>query len=326
VPLRSSSIRWGVRCLAWTGGAAAVLVPRLHERLGISRPTTFATAWLAVPAVAIGLPPGRGRTYAVFLAQMWGYLRSFELTYREPDQLVRRLRVDYPIALDRVLGLGRTPTERLQEWRRRTRSTDLLDRALGLVYFGWLVQRQAALGWLAARHPAAVPRTAATVAATFDLGWVLYSTFPTAPPWWAAKHGRLPGVHRVTVDASRKLPLVPEESEQDDEQGNPWASMPSTHTASAAALALSLAEVDPRAGALGFSYLVLLAVALVYLGEHYVADVLAGLALAASVHASAPLVRGPAQRLADTVDRVCMIAWPRRSRPRWIRVLSRGRS
>jgi len=43
--------------------------------------------------------------------------------------------------------------------------------------------------------------------------------------------------------------------------------------------ALLLAEASPAAGVLGFSYAVTLAVALVYLGEHYVVDLLAGAAL-----------------------------------------------
>ena len=43
--------------------------------------------------------------------------------------------------------------------------------------------------------------------------------------------------------------------------------------------ALLLAEVGPLAGALGFAYAATLGFALVYLGEHYVVDLLAGAAL-----------------------------------------------
>jgi hypothetical protein len=59
--------------------------------------------------------------------------------------------------------------------------------------------------------------------------------------------------------------------------------MPSDHFASASMPAMLLAEQDPRLGVLGWSYAMLLGVALVYLGEHYVLDLFAGLALAALV-------------------------------------------
>ncbi len=61
--------------------------------------------------------------------------------------------------------------------------------------------------------------------------------------------------------------------------GNPLAAMPSLHFATSVMAALLLAEVGPVAGALGFAYTATLGFALVYLGEHYVVDLLAGAAL-----------------------------------------------
>ena len=59
--------------------------------------------------------------------------------------------------------------------------------------------------------------------------------------------------------------------------------------------AMLLADQDPRLGALGWSYALSLAFVLVYLGEHYVSDVIAGLVLALSVNAG----RRPLERLAE---------------------------
>jgi membrane-associated phospholipid phosphatase len=61
--------------------------------------------------------------------------------------------------------------------------------------------------------------------------------------------------------------------------GNPLAAMPSLHFATSLMAALLLAEAGPIAGALGASYAATLGFALVYLGEHYVVDLLAGAAL-----------------------------------------------
>jgi membrane-associated phospholipid phosphatase len=56
------------------------------------------------------------------------------------------------------------------------------------------------------------------------------------------------------------------------------------------------------AGRLGWTYAILLGVALVYLGEHYVVDLAAGLALAEGVRVGAPAAAGPARRLSRAVQ------------------------
>jgi membrane-associated phospholipid phosphatase len=52
--------------------------------------------------------------------------------------------------------------------------------------------------------------------------------------------------------------------------------------------ALLLAEVSAAAGALGFTYVFTLGFALVYLGEHYAVDLLAGAALTGAVRRLGP--------------------------------------
>jgi hypothetical protein len=54
------------------------------------------------------------------------------------------------------------------------------------------------------------------------------------------------------------------------------------------------------AGALGWTYVTLLGVALVYLGEHYAIDLVAGAALTESVRAATPRAE-PAARLLSRV-------------------------
>ena len=72
--------------------------------------------------------------------------------------------------------------------------------------------------------------------------------------------------------------------------GNPWAAMPSLHFATSVMAAILLAETGPLAGAAGWGYALTLGFALVYLGEHYVADLVAGAALVALVRRGEPLV------------------------------------
>ena len=71
--------------------------------------------------------------------------------------------------------------------------------------------------------------------------------------------------------------------------GNPFAAMPSLHFATSVMAAHVLSDTGPTAGALGWAYALTLGFGLVYLGEHYVVDLLAGLALAEGVRRLAPL-------------------------------------
>jgi membrane-associated phospholipid phosphatase len=70
--------------------------------------------------------------------------------------------------------------------------------------------------------------------------------------------------------------------------GNPLAAMPSLHFATSVMAAHLLAEAGPVEGVVGWGYAITLGFALVYLGEHYVVDLLAGLALTEAIRRAAP--------------------------------------
>jgi hypothetical protein len=70
--------------------------------------------------------------------------------------------------------------------------------------------------------------------------------------------------------------------------GNPLAAMPSLHFATSMMAAQLLAETGPVAGAVGWGYAATLGFALVYLGEHYVVDLIAGAALTTTVRRLSP--------------------------------------
>jgi membrane-associated phospholipid phosphatase len=82
--------------------------------------------------------------------------------------------------------------------------------------------------------------------------------------------------------------------------GNPWAAMPSLHFASSLLAALLLAEIGPVPGALGWGYSAALGFALVYLGEHYLTDLVAGAALVGVVRRGEPV----AEPVVAAVNRV----------------------
>jgi membrane-associated phospholipid phosphatase len=66
--------------------------------------------------------------------------------------------------------------------------------------------------------------------------------------------------------------------------------------------------VGPVAGALGFSYAITLGFALVYLGEHYLVDLLGGAALTAAVRKLGPRAGPLARRVGSAVAALEAIA------------------
>jgi membrane-associated phospholipid phosphatase len=137
------------------------------------------------------------------------------------------------------------------------------------------------------------------MAFAYDLGCLLYALVPTAPPWWAGENGYTPEpVRRIMVEVGKPMWGRAWDRMYDSLGGNPWAAMPSLHFAASLMAAILLTEAGPVEGALGWAYAGALGFALVYLGEHYVIDLVAGAALVVLVRKGEQL----AEPLADAVS------------------------
>jgi hypothetical protein len=266
---------------------AGAALPLARRRLGLPSAVSTAAAVAAPVGIAVAVPRSRRRDVAVYALQMWAYIVLHELPYEDPRRLERRVLVDYPIRFDRAV-FGCAPTVVLQRALARPGRTTGLDHALVYAHWAWFVQPHLAAAWILWRHPDRFPRAATMTCAVFDLGLIGYFAVPTAPPWWAAEHGRIPGMRRIMAEVGQRVwgrlwsPLYGFLG------GNPLAAMPSLHFATSLMAARMLAETGPAAGAAGWSYAGLLGFALVYLGEHYVVDLVAGAALAESIRRFGP--------------------------------------
>jgi membrane-associated phospholipid phosphatase len=229
------------------------------------------------------------------------------------------LRIDAPIAIDRAVGFGVPPSQRLQRRLRRPPSLTALDKLLAGIYMLWELEPHLVLAWILSRHPGRFPGAALRLGLTFDLTLLGYFATPTAPPWWASEcEGRMDReVRRVNVEVMRALRNKPRPGRPDEHKSgsNPWAAWPSDHFASALSAAIALGGADPRAGAVGFGYAAALGFGLVYMGEHYVVDLALGAALALAVHGAGSRLPDPGVRLLEAVIQ---------PGPRWKR-LSRAR-
>jgi membrane-associated phospholipid phosphatase len=280
---------------------ALVAAVRARRRIGLPAAPATACAFAVPVLIAAGFERSRIRDAAVWAAQMWAYENAFEMPADREHHLRQRAHLDYPIAVDRAIGAGTPPSRRLARRLRRPGELSALDKALSFLYWSWEIEPHVAIGWIRWRRPEQFAAAAGRLAATFDLTLVGYWAVPTAPPWWVSeKLGRMNGdVRRVMSEVADWLKGEPKPTQVGDHEmgANPFAAMPSDHFASAAMTAILLTEHDRRLGALGWAYALALGFTLVYLGEHYVGDLAAGLALALTVNAA----RGLLERAADTV-------------------------
>ena len=119
---------------------------------------------------------------------MWLFKITWEMPFDHPERLRERVRIDYPIKIDTILGGGVTPTQRLQRALRTPGEVSLVDIAVTVVYGSWFLPH-ALLAYLLLRDERYVPRAAGRLSAAYHLTTPFYWAVPTAPPWWASEHG-----------------------------------------------------------------------------------------------------------------------------------------
>ena len=298
-----------MRAGAFVALAASVALPPLRRRLGLPPAATVAAALAGPPALAVLRPRTGGRDVALYAVQMWGFTMVHELPYDDPEALRRRLRVRYPIASDRALGIGELPSVRLQRALGREGHVRALDRVLSIVHWAWFLEPHLSLLYVLTRDEARFPRAARQMAATYDIGCAVYYGLPTAPPWWASEEGHVEEpVRRIMVEVGERVWGRVWPALYDSFGGNPWAAMPSLHFGSSLMAALLLRESSPRVGAAAGAYAAALGFALVYLGEHYVTDLVAGAALVGLVRRGEPIVDPLVSRASRAIQRLERIA------------------
>jgi hypothetical protein len=182
---------------------------------------------------------------------------------------------------------GQIPTIWLQQHLYQPGVVQWWEVVVTLVYVSHFltVPTVAVILWVRAR-----PQWARFIRRWFTLcvaGLVTYFVYPAAPPWWAALHGQLGPVERISTNGWDAIGLHGAGNTLNALQvhaSNPVAAMPSLHTAWAMmAVVFFLPVVRRRWWPLLFAYPLAMTFTLVYTGEHYVIDVLVGWAYVAAV-------------------------------------------
>lgn len=305
-----------IKATAWGVVAAGVMAPLVRKRVPAPPLVMQTIAYAAPIGLCVAVRRSAKRDVATCALQMWAYLAAYKTPHDDADAQQQRVHINYPIVADRVLGLGELPSVRLQralarngaqgpEWR-------ALDRVLVWAHWSWFLVPHGTLLFILARRPAGFSRAAVMTYAVFNLGAGIYWLLPTAPPWYAAldqgeRTAQPPAVRRMMVEYGEYFWRDGWGSLYSVFGGNPLAAMPSLHFATSVMAALLLAEVGPVAGAVGATYAATLGFALVYLGEHYLVDLVAGAALTGAVRRwgprAAPAILGFGRAVAALEER-----------------------
>lgn len=270
-----------------------VLLALWSELLGIPNDTVQVFLWLWVGTIAWNIDAPRPY-HLNFLRDWWlpvlglvvyFYSRGFT------DELGFPVRFTMPINFDVWLGGGITPTERLQQaWCGdpclKASDPRWYDVFLTTVYASHFLTGLtiAAVLWVRKRSEWVLWMRRYLLMSFGALA--TYIAYPMAPPWMASEDGYLaPGIARLTGRGWRDIGLGRFDLVLQG-VGNPVAAMPSLHAGITFLVAIyGIWRLRTPWRWLLALYPLAMSTALVYCGEHYVIDILAGAALAVAVMA-----------------------------------------
>lgn len=224
---------------------------------------------------------GRGRAFlrdwvpfvVIFLA--WEAMRGVA------DDFGAEVHSDDVIALERLISFGTVPSVELQRLFHVPGSANALDLGMSLVYLGhFLLPLLIAFGlWVRSRW-----HFYEFVMALMLMSFAAFFTalfLPVAPPRFAFQYGEALLVKDVLHDTLLQLQFAPITTwAYGNVIGNPVAAFPSLHAAYPFMGYLVLRNRWPRLawGMLAYCFVVWFAI--VYLGHHYVVDIVGGVAYA----------------------------------------------
>lgn len=267
----------------------ALLVAALMFRGGLAiTPDVMAVA-LALAAVLLG----RGRLFLRDWLPFIALLLAYELMRGLADDAGLPVHMEDLILVDRLLAFGNLPTQVLQDALHPATGIDrvaMLATAIYMLHFALPIVTGFVL-WVWRRsqfHDFVAALILLSLAA-----FVTYLLLPAAPPWYAAGHGALNGPDGRPVIAYLKPGAFETVADALGFDGsyiytyafygvgpNAVAAWPSLHVAYPFLAFLVLRRAFGRIGWLALGYTVLVAFSVVYTGDHWLHDCIAGVAYA----------------------------------------------
>jgi membrane-associated phospholipid phosphatase len=222
---------------------------------------------------------GRGISFVKDWAPFLGLLLGYEMLRGFADDRGLGVQVESLVNIERSL-FGFIPTERLQ---------DLLYTAGRVAWYDWvavvtyflhfpLPLMVAFFLWL--KDKAQFNRFIISLLILSFAGFITFLLLPAAPPWYAAERGLIETEKIINIIISQIGWSWNLSYFYDQLNPNPVAAMPSLHAAYPWLSFLALRNFSKKIAWFFLPYPILVWFSIVYLGEHYVIDVIAGVAYA----------------------------------------------
>jgi membrane-associated phospholipid phosphatase len=236
--------------------------------------------WLIGGMLAVSLADLKGavrgvvRDWLPFMAMIMAY----DLLRGLSDGLVAQAHSQFQIGFDRFLFDGHLPTIVLQRALFHIRHPAWYDYATWAIYSTHFLVTVlvAAVLWRVNRERFRRFRTRVATLAFAAIAF--FAVYPTVPPWMADERGLIPQVRRIPLHVSRDLGVHPVATifERGSHFANVVAAVPSLHAAYPMLVFLFFWSSRWPVRILLGTYVLAMGVVVVYSGEHYVVDVLAG--------------------------------------------------
>lgn len=248
---------------------------------GIPIDRLLVLTWMAV---AFGLGTiGRPVSEVKQTARDWVALVAVYIAYDYSrgmaDQLGRPVNYTWLASIDSFIFLGRNPNVSMQWHFYDPGDVKWYDVLGSIVYMTHFILPVVPLALLRVRNRTAWLQYLRRFALTLYIAVACFVVFPAAPPWMAAKAGHTPPVARITGRGWWELNLktISKTLDRGAAVMNAVAAMPSLHSGCALLITLWVTRnMNWRRRAPFLLFPAVMAVTLVYFGEHYFVDALAG--------------------------------------------------
>lgn len=273
--------RW-IRVVAVVVYAVAFVVTTALWGFPASRDRVLIWVIAALVIVAVGRSRGFGRLVGDFLPVVI-FLYLYDLLRGGADQLFGHIYALPQLRVDEWLFGGTAPTITLQRWLWTSGHPHVWDFVAVAVYVSYFLVPITIAAVLWYKRPSLFGRYVSLWIGLSFSALITYGLYPAAPPWLAGHERLLPHVVRITPQLTRDLGFNLSRVMGSQHYVNKVAAVPSLHAATALLIAMFFWSRAGRWRWLLALYPVAMAVSLVYLGEHYVSDVLLGWLYAVAV-------------------------------------------
>ena len=269
--------------------AYAVLLSVLMIWRGIAVTPDLVVVSFALAALVLG----RGKLFLRDWIPFIALFLAYELMRGYADQFGLPIHVTDVISIDRLIGLGSPPTTLLQSLLHSGSASSPDNLAtISVIFYCLHFPLPLAIGFLLWMHHRRLYYD--FVAALIVLSMAAFVTFlllPVAPPWWAAQNGYVTGVLHLRDNGFQALADLFGWGNYFFSYQNLFsissdnvAAFPSLHAAYPFLAFLFARRAIGKAGWLMLAYTACVWFAIVYLGEHWVTDIIGGVIYASAAY------------------------------------------